>query len=352
MPELLPLWGIVDRHSAGDIIAKASDAGVTRLIGPRDPEVVQQAHAAGLAVHPYVAATPYPAHGARAITYTWSVNYLSFDPASPEARAKLDEHRPIFTGPVVGEPSIDAFAQEHSEYWSKTRDGGNTLDYSRRLCLSPHHAEVRQAEVDSWRSALEESGGTGVQVEYVDGAEDETQLLRCGYDDPIVAQFREQHGEDPFLIAADDSRWLQFRSRPVTGLLVEARAAIANHNENAVFSATLIAAEPDGYLRKGTDWAKWLDAGALDEIHIWFRTESDMKVIERQVQHAASVVAGRVPLVVELSCYHVGGLQRPEQLMNAARTCLDYGANAVGIYRHHAVDQLDLWSTLAAIGRL
>ena len=28
------------------------------------------------------------------------------------------------------------------------------------------------------------------------------------------------------------------------------------------------------------------------------------------------------------------------------------GADAVGIYRHHAVDQLGLWDTLAEIGRL
>lgn len=352
MPELLPLWGIIEKETAADFIAKARDAGVTRLIGPRDPDVVGQAQEAGMEVHPYVAASPYPAHGARSVGHTWSVNYISFDPSTPEARRKLDEHRPIFTGPVAGEPIVDAFAQQHPEYWSKTRDGGNTLDYSRRLCLSPLHPEVREDQVASWVAALTESKGSGVQVEYTDGAEDATQLLRCGYDEPLVEQFKAEYGGDPFALPDDDPEWLQFRASIVTPLLVEAKAAIAAIDPQAVFSATVIATEPDGYLRKGTNWADWLDAGALDEMHIWFREENDMAVIERQLQHAAAVVAGRVPLVVELSCYHAGSVQRPEQMMDAARLALANSADAVGIYRHHAVDQLGLWGTLAEIGRL
>ena len=67
MPELLPLWGIIEKESAAYYIAKARDAGVTRLIGPRDPEVVSQAQDAGMQVHPYVGASPYPTHGTRSV---------------------------------------------------------------------------------------------------------------------------------------------------------------------------------------------------------------------------------------------------------------------------------------------
>ena len=72
------------------------------------------------------------------------------------------------------------------------------------------------------------------------------------------------------------------------------------------------------------------------------------------------MVAGRIPLYVELtSCYHAGSFQEhnfghghrhlSELLLAGARRALAAGADAVGVYpRHHAVDQLDLWGTLAA----
>jgi hypothetical protein len=44
--------------------------------------------------------------------------------------------------------------------------------------------------------------------------------------------------------------------------------------------------------------------------------------------------------------------QEPGLLMDGSRRALTAGADGVGVYRHHAVDQLDLWGTLAAIGRL
>ena len=68
--------------------------------------------------------------------------------------------------------------------------------------------------------------------------------------------------------------------------------------------------------------------------------------------HVAKINSNRVPLIAELSCYHPGSFQQPEMLLEAARVALDNGADAVGVYRSHAIEQLDLWSVLEKISTL
>jgi len=347
----LTLWGIIEPDGAAHYIDRAADAGVTRLIGPHAPDVVDLARGRGLEVHPYVACTPMPTHGQRPVSYTWSLNYGG-DPRAPEARAILDRHRPVLVGPSRGEASIGPFAAAHPEYWSRTADGSDTLSYCDRLGLSPAFPEVRERQAAEIAQALAESGGDGVQVEFVNGMEDAGGLVRGGYEERAVREYRQASGRDACALPADDPEWLAFRAGYVTEMLVEARARVKAISEQAVFSATIIAREPERSLHGLHDWAAWAERGVLDELYLWFRTESDPDAVERRVGHAARVVAGRIPLYAELSCYHPGSFQEPELLTEGARRALSAGADAVGVYRHHAVDQLDLWGTLAMIGRL
>ena len=85
---------------------------------------------------------------------------------------------------------------------------------------------------------------------------------------------------------------------------------------------------------------------------MWWRTDSDLKRLERQVKHVAEVVNGRVPFIAELSCYHPGSFQTPELMLEGSRVAIDNGADAVGIYRSHGVDQLDYWDVLAQMAKL
>ena len=348
----LTLWGIIESDGAAHYIDRAVDAGVTRLIGPGAPDVVELARSRGLEVHPYVACTPLPTHGQRPVSYTWSLNYMGVDPHAPEARAILDRHRPILVGPNRGEPSVGPFAAAHPEYWARTADGSDTLVFCDRLGLSPAFPEVRERQAAEIAQALADSGGDGVQVEFVNGMENSDGLVPAGYEERTVEEYRQASGRDARALPADDPEWLAFRAGYVTEMLVEARERVKAISEQAVFSATIIAREPDRSLHGLHDWPAWAERGVLDELYLWFRTESDPDALERRVRHAARVVAGRIPLYVELSCYHAGSFQEPELLLAGARRALAAGADAVGVYRHHAVDQLDLWGTLAEVGRL
>lgn len=352
MSRPLTLWGIIESDGAAHYIDRAVDAGVTRLIGPHAPDVVELARSRGLEVHPYVACTPMPTHGQRPVSYTWSLNYLGVDPASPEARTILDRHRPVLVGPHRGEPSIGPFAAAHPEYRARTADGADTLGYCDRLCLSPAFPEVRERQAAEIAQALTDTGAEGVQVEFVNGMEDAGGLVPAGYEERTVAEYRRASGRDAHTLPPDDPEWLAFRAGHVTEMLLEARERVKAISKQAVFSATIIAREPERSLHGLHDWASWTERGVIDELYLWFRTESDPDAVERRVGHAARVVAGRIPLYAELSCYHAGSFQEPDRLLEGARRALAAGADAAGVYRHHAVDQLDLWDTLAMIGRL
>ena len=95
-----------------------------------------------------------------------------------------------------------------------------------------------------------------------------------------------------------------------------------------------------------------IEQGLLDEFYLWFRTDSDLIKLERQIRHAAETARGRVPVIAELSAYHPGSFQDPELMLTAARVVMDNGADGVGIYRSHAVEQLDLWPVLEKMGKL
>ena len=112
---------------------------------------------------------------------------------------------------------------------------------------------------------------------------------------------------------------------------------------------SLIHRERDDYLKVLQDWPRWVQDDLVDELHLWFRTTSSLKDVERHTKEAAKIIGGRCPLVVELSCYHPGSFQDPTLMLEAARRALTNGADSIGIYRGHAVDQLNFWPVIEKI---
>jgi hypothetical protein len=201
-------------------------------------------------------------------------------------------------------------------------------------------------------NTLAATQGDGIQVEFVLGNEDENGAVPYGYEDRTVAEFQAQHGKNPFDLPNDDPEWLQFRADYVTLFLTELRAAIKEVAPGAVLSTTIIAGEQTDYLKLLHDWPTWIEQGLLDECYIWFRTDSDLAALKRQMRHITETAAGRVPVIAELSCYHPGSFQEPELMVTAGKIAMDNGASGVGIYRSHAVEQLNFWPVLEQLRKL
>ena len=362
MPETLVLWGppVVDSIPGNPDYAehlpawveKCANVGISKIIGgDRTLALTEAAHQVGIKVDPYVNYNAFPRYGSARVTYGWSVDFIRVPVDAPEANEILKNHIPIYDAPKVTTTMAD-FATRHPEYRSLTRSRSYALNPGDDVYLSPTFPEVREDQAQIFLDVLAATQGDGIQVEFVLGNEDENGVVTYGYEDRVVSAFQEKSGKDPFELPNDDPEWMQFRADYVTRFLAELKDKVRQASPDAVFSTTIITGEKDDYLKLLQDWPAWIEQGILDEFYIWFRTNSDLQALERQIRHAVEVIDGRVPVIAELSCYHPGSFQDPELMVTAGKIALDNGATGVGIYRSHAVEQLNFWPVLEKLGKL
>ena len=331
---------------------KCVNSGVKRIIGgDRTLVLTEVARSNNIDVHPYVNFNSFPRHGSARQSYGWSLDFLRPGVDAAEAREILDRCRPIYDDPKIN-TSITDFASKHPEFRSLTRDRSYTLQPDQDLYLSLAFPEVRREQTQKFIDDLETTDGSGIQVEFVLGNEDENGVVTYGYEDAVVEEFKSKTGKDPFSIPNDDPDWMQFRADYTTRYLIELKDAVKKTKPGAVFSVTLIAGEAGDYIKLLHDWPAWVEQNAVDEIFFWFRTNSNLKDLERQIKHAADVVNGRCKVVAELSCYHPNSFQTPELMLEAGRIAKDNGADSVGIYRTHGVEQLDFWHVLESFSKM
>jgi len=356
---LVPLWcasgGLIDPRSEADeadvraFVRKCADHGVTRLFPSGGTKMlVGLSRELDIEVDPYGA---FNSHGGLPANYDWSVKYTVARLGSADARAILDRHRPIYS-PSRSEPRMSEIAKSHPEYRTKSRQGNDTLAPDTGISLSLAFPEAKAFEEAKFLRMLESTGGSGIQIEFLLGEVDEHGVNTGGYESAIANAFEKRFGKDPKRISNDDPDWIAHRASYVTEFLRGFRAKLASSHPAARLSITLIARERDDYLNDLQDWPTWVDNDLLDELYLWFRTTSDLREVERLTSYAATRVNGRVPLIAELSCYHPGSFQDSQVLLEAARRAKGSGADAVGVYRGHAVDQLDLWHVLSRIAAL
>ena len=356
----LPLWcdtgGLTSPASSStyesdvrEFVQKAHDHGVTRLFpSGGSPEFVEAAKEKGIDVHPYVALNR---HGGVSAKYAWSIESLVPQLGTAEARVILDRHRPVYSHRDATFNASE-FANNHPDSWSLTRGGNKPSALGEFLSLSFADERARKFETDKYVGLITGSGGAGTQTEFVLGNTDEGGVTTGGYE-PIMAQaFEAKYGRNPEELPNDDPDWMQFRADYVTLFLAETREAVKEIDPNLIYSTTMIAADGDDYVKVSLDPRAWVAQDLMDEYYIWFRTTSDLDEVRRQTRWMADTVGGRRPFTVQLSCYHPGSFQDPHMLLEGARVALDNGADHVGVYRSHAVEQLGLWHILSEIGRL
>jgi hypothetical protein len=340
------------RDDIEDWIGKCVGAGVTRIIGgDRTRILTEVAKSHGIDVHPYINFNSFPRHGSARKSYGWSLDFLRTPVDARGARKIMDQHRPIYDDPKINTSMTD-FAQMHPEFRSLTRDRSYNLQPGQDLYLSLAFPEVRAEQTQKFIDVLEETDASGIQVEFVLGNEDENGVVPYGYEHAVVSAFQQKYGKDAFQIPNDYSDWIQFRADYTTSYLLELRDAVKMENPGAVFSATLIASEPADYIKLLHDWPAWVTQGAIDELFLWFRTNSDLDDLANQIRHVVEVVAGRCRVIAELSCYHPGSFQDGNLMLEAGSVAMDNGADAIGIYRTHGVEQLDFWYVLEAFSQL
>ena len=359
-PSGVALWGqdlgLGEAYPAGgaeteveSYVRKCADHGVSRVFAPgASAELVDAGAAVGVEVHPYKAVAS--AGGIRMYP-AWSSNFMVPRFGTAEGRETLNAHRPIWSHPQRIE-SLSDFVREHPEHRHRNRELTDELKPYERVFLSPGLPGGRAEEARVFAELLARSGGRGIQAEFVSINEDPNGVTTDGYEESIAGAFREATGRDPFQLPNDDPEWVQYRADRWTEMVRAIRDAVKAVRSDAVFTITVINRDPDGYAPRFQDWPAWVEQGLCDEMHLWFRTTTDLPTIERHCRHFVDTVAGRMPTVAEFSCYHPGSLQDPAAMMEAARIARATGMDGLGIYRSHAVEQLGFWPLLEAMTRL
>lgn len=332
------------RTEVEEYIARCADHGVSRVFAPgASAELVEAGEAAGVEVHPYKAVA---SHGGLRMYPAWSANFMVPRFGTPEGRETLDAHRPIWSHPRRV-PSLSDFLREHPEHRHRNRTLSDEMEPWEKVFLSPGRPEGRRHEAEAFAALLRSSGARGIQAEFISINEDADGVSVDGYEDSIASAFREATGRDPFGLPNGEPDWVRFRADLWTGMVRDLRDAAKRERPDAVFTATVIDREAEGYLPAMQDWPSWVGQGLVDEMHLWFRSTTDRATIARRCRQMVETVAGRVPVVAEFSCYHPGSLQTAEAMTAAAEAAREAGVDGLGIYRSHAVEQLGFWPLLA-----
>jgi len=367
-------------HEIVDFVEKCARYGVTRLIPsflrpdvfPRFPDfkkdpyqgpmktvkdfysdwnplkiMVGAAHQRGIEVHPYLALFANGGGGGIA----WSMDFVKPGLDSPEGQEILKHHKPI-RAKLSNTVNISKFANDHREYWKRNKEGKDTFQVTGGFFLSPSFPEARNYEASVFIDALVESGADGVQLEFVLERMDEKGVIIYGYEEPAIKEFGQNHGKDPRELPNDDPDWMQFRADYTTTFIRELNAKLKENNPKAALTATIIAGEMDEYVKVFQDWPAWIEQGLIDELFLWYRTTTDVDAVQRQTRAAADVIRGRKPLTAEFSCYHPGSFQDTDLLLEAARRAKANGADRLGVYRSHAVEQLGFWPVVQRVSRI
>lgn len=159
------------------------------------------------------------------------------------------------------------FASSHPEFLMRDREG-NRYDRS----LSFGYPEVRKYRIELIRE-LQEYGTDGVFLDFTRwlwkmhvkdrgvSLVDDKSVCLFGYDEPVLQEYRQKTGKDPYEIPNGDTDWVRFRAEATnTRFLQELRSALPEFPLYAYFL-------PRGFLSEMLlNIPDWIERGLVNEL--------------------------------------------------------------------------------------
>ena len=292
------------------------DAYYTGTVEPRAPElaarpefdplalVLEQAHAAGLKVHAWVAVNLV----ASAVTLPASRDHVVY--RSPEwlmvprelaaEMKKIDLRSPAYLGRLAR--------------W--TRSQSTKVE---GLYTSPLHPAAQEHTAAVIREIAERYAVDGVHLDYVRFPNDEfdyspaamEQFKNAVLPDLSEAERREAASREVLDPAAYPNlypeKWSDFRRSRLTSLVIKIRTAVKAVRPEAIVSAAVVPDAQQAFDERLQDWRGWIDQSLLDVLcPMAYTTESD--VFQRQIT-AARDYAGSRPVWAGIGAYQLSPAQ-------------------------------------------
>ena len=315
----------------------------------------QEAHGAGVEVHPYTLA---------AIAGVWTGS------------------RRTVPRRIIPDGRIPRFAVENPEYMSKAQDGRSWLDWEvgEQVLgydigyMSLAYPEVREYVIAALVTYPCEFGADGVQLEFVHVLAGGEEVWPLGYDAPAISDYTESHGVDPCKIDNDDEAWTRLRASYYTQLMRELREELSGLGRNVEISVATegVWADPDSAYKLMLDWPTWVEEGLVDSLHprFWIidphyplsypnsDTGSwyvDSASIKREISAVKGVVGERCEIYGTVLGKNGGGgmpvRDLVERIVAAAKAMIEAGSDGFGIYTdEHVMSDEVFWDALRQIG--
>lgn len=242
----------------------------------------------------------------------------------PNWHSPVGEKLPILT--------LTAFANEHPEMWARTAEGEDSLAAAGCVRMSFGFDAARAYRAGQLSAIVRRLGCAGIELEFLSGRETASPF---GFEPPIVHSFEEAYGRPP--AGEADEAWLRHRAGFTTRFLRELRQALPA----GTFLSAAVSGEPAAAYRWAHDWPAWAQEGLVDAITLRLMT-GDIEAIAGQVRAAREALGDKVLLVAQLCCWGERRLSTAEDILRAAHTAVEAGADAVGIYRADSVQALGL----------
>lgn|GEM_PF-1670371 len=315
---------VIRRHDAyyhSEVLPRTPDPNVSVTFDVLG-ELLEAAHSAGIEVHAWFSVAP-TTHGVYA------------DLTAPEGWIATDHGRE---------------APTDQRWVSRTSDGAWS-DY-----LDPGVPEVQAHVVEVVTEIAQRYPVDGIHLDYV-----RYQSAQHGYNPKALDAFRAATGASG-VPAADDREWLEWRREQTRRIILDARAAIADVDQDIALSAAVIT-WGDGpsthdragfrqtmpYTRTLQDWDRWVREGALDAVmpmnYYRYHIPEQARWFDRWLAYERVLAAGSSVAVVP----GPGGyLNRPDNVLIQVRAAMRADGATVYSYQQPTDDaSRHVWTRLA-----
>lgn len=290
--------------------------------------ILEQAHAAGLQVHAWIA-----------------VNLVSSAFEMPASRQHVIYRQPdwlMVPREIAGEMlRVDPRSPEYVGRLARwTRANSSTVE---GLYTSPVHAAAATHVATLVRELVTTYAVDGVHLDYVRFPSDDfdfsrgtLQAFKSSVQPDLTPADRSmmvaREALDPFAyVNVYRERWSTFRRSRLTALVMRLRTVIKTARPTATISAAVVPDVQVAVNERLQDWRTWLDQGLIDVLAP-MAYSTDAEVFERQIA-AAQALAGERPVWAGVGAYRLSPAQTIAHVAAARRL----GAGGVVLFSYESL---------------
>lgn len=220
-------------------------------------------------------------------------------------------------------PTTSAFAKEHPDWLTTTKDGKTIDKNTNQSWLNPFHPEVQSFIINLIVDVVQRYSVDGIQLDDHFGLP-----IEFGYDPYTVKLYKEEYNGNSPPNDPSDREWVAWRANKITQFMSELVKEVRTVKPNLVIS--LSPNLPDySYYKYLQDWTKWIELGLLDEVIVQVYRPTEK--LETELKNLQSINQN-FPISIGLYTGHWHAPKTIEQIQQEIEIVRNNGFNGVSFF--------------------